>query len=198
MYEVWFKDPFVLFEKEQLLQFIPDQSMSFTEQINAVMRFVIYFSLILLIVKHDYKILYFPIFVGFITWIVYSVETRQQNEKRAILEKLSINKDKQKDKYCTIPTNHNPYMNVLMNEYQEFPSRPEACNVSSSTTQRQMKQHYSAKSYRDVDDIFEKKSGDRQFYTVASTTIPNKQKEFAEWLYTVPSTCKESGNKCII
>ena len=198
MSEIWFRDPSVLYDKEQLLQFIPDQSMSFPEQINAIMRFAIYFTVIVFFVKHDVRILYFPVFVGCITWLVYTVEEKREKDKMDVMERLAINQNPNNKRFCTKPTRNNPFMNVLMNEYKEFPSRPEACNVESGRTKRMMKTQFDTHAIRDVDDVFEKKSSDRQFYTVASTTIPNNQVEFANWLYALPPTCKENNVKCII
>lgn len=198
MTSIWFKDPSIFIDKEQLLQFIPDQSMSFEEQMNAVMRFAIYFAIIVFVIRRDYRVFYFPIFVGFITWLIYSTDLRQSVEKRGILEKLSLRPERDGSGFCTKPTKQNPFMNVLMNEYKEFPSRPKACNVQSGKVKSEMKQWFDSGSYRDVDDIFERKSNDRQFYTVPSTTIPNAQVDFAKWLYGTPSTCKESSMKCLI
>ena len=46
---------------------------------------------------------------------------------------------------------------------------------------------------QDVDDLFGRYNSQRQFYTMPSTTVPNDQKSFAEWLYKTPETCKENS-----
>jgi hypothetical protein len=51
--------------------------------------------------------------------------------------------------------------------------------------------------FTDVDDLFGKMNSQRQFYTMPSTTIPNKQGEFAKWLYSNPKTCKEDQDYCL-
>ena len=49
----------------------------------------------------------------------------------------------------------------------------------------------------DIDDIYSKYNSQRQFYTMPNTSIPNKQKEFALWLYNRGPTCKEgNGYQC--
>ena len=52
-------------------------------------------------------------------------------------------------------------------------------------------------AYTLYDHIFNNKSSERQFYTTASTTIPNKQREFAEWLYGDNDNCKINNDKCL-
>ncbi|NBO09618.1 MAG: hypothetical protein EBV30_09835, partial [Actinobacteria bacterium] len=48
--------------------------------------------------------------------------------------------------------------------------------------------------YSDPTDVFGKSQSQRQFVTQPSTTVPNDQKSYQEWLYKIPGkTCKE-GN----
>ena len=52
--------------------------------------------------------------------------------------------------------------------------------------------------YNDVSDIFNRNNSQRSFYTVPSTTFPNEQNKFANWLYKLPKTCKEgNGFQCV-
>jgi hypothetical protein len=51
--------------------------------------------------------------------------------------------------------------------------------------------------FRETDDIYDKSTLDRQFYTVPSTTIPNNRELFTEWLYDRGPSCKENnGEQC--
>jgi len=44
-------------------------------------------------------------------------------------------------------------------------------------------------------DVFNRTQSQRQWYSMPSTTIPNDQESFQNWLYRVPGqTCKE-GNQ---
>jgi hypothetical protein len=40
-------------------------------------------------------------------------------------------------------------------------------------------------------------SSQRNYFTMPWTTIPNKQDEFARWLYLSPKTCKEDQDNCL-
>ena len=48
--------------------------------------------------------------------------------------------------------------------------------------------------YRDIDDAFDRKSSFRNFYTMPSTSIPNDQMEFANWLYGSKEKTQKEGN----
>jgi hypothetical protein len=47
--------------------------------------------------------------------------------------------------------------------------------------------------------VYGKKQGQRQFITQPSTSIPNDQGSFANWLYKIPGkTCKEGGRQACL
>jgi len=52
--------------------------------------------------------------------------------------------------------------------------------------------------FRNVDDLWEKKNSQRQFYTLPNTQIPNNRESFMKWLYTQPknSICKQNTGAC--
>ena len=108
------------------------------------------------------------------------------------LEELGNIKD-----ICTEPTKHNPFMNVLMSDYSEQPDRAEACNIKEKDIEESAEDNFNHNLYRDVSDVWNRTHSQRQFYTMPNTQIPNKQKEFAEWCYKIPKTCKEDTKRCM-
>jgi hypothetical protein len=195
---IWYHDFLgFLLDKDNLTVFIPDQSMSLTEQLNAALRFAIYSSIIIFVIKRDYRILFFPLVVATLTAGIYFNNTNSETQRRELFSKLNITEDR-KQRKCMRPTSNNPFMNVLYTDYQDFPNRPPACNVGRAPVKHQIKHFFDENLYRDVDDVFHKKASDRQFYTAPITTIPNDQTSFAEWCYKAPKTCKEMSSRCII
>ena len=62
---------------------------------------------------------------------------------------------------------------------------------------RSYKKHFDNNLYRDVSDIYNRNASDRNYYTMPSSTIPNDQNSFAQFLYSQDKTCKEGNpNKC--
>jgi hypothetical protein len=98
-------------------------------------------------------------------------------------------------KNCSKPSSNNPFMNPLLFDSR---LRPQGCNPVDSDNQYQIESEYNKYCIKDASDIFNHNSGRRQFYTVASTTYPNNQTAFANWLYKTQPSCKEgNGAQCI-
>ena len=197
MEKIWYRDPLNLINSNNYDKFFPNISMTFAEQLNALVRLSIYFAVVVFVFRHNANIFLAPIFVCVFTYFLYMVdEQNKQKDKFQMMEKnRRINK---KDgSICVAPSKHNPFMNVLMSEYAEDPERPKACDITDRDVSKVSKDHFESNLYRDVDDIFHKKASDRQFYTTASTTIPNDAVAFAKWCYGGGPTCKEgNGNQC--
>ena len=102
---------------------------------------------------------------------------------------------------CTGPTDDNPFMNILVPEYYEpNTNRPEACatedTLEAEGVRDEVNDKFQINLYRDVSDLFEKNNSQRQFFTNPITTIPNKQGEFAQWLYGNAASCKDDRYDC--
>ena len=114
-------------------------------------------------------------------------------------KKPKISYDKNKfytEQTCRKPTADNPFANIVFSDYLDAGSVPEPCNIDNKDVQTSMQNLYNSSIYRNIDDVFERENSQRIFYTVPITTIPNKQTEFANWLYKSGPTCKENSANC--
>jgi hypothetical protein len=94
----------------------------------------------------------------------------------------------------TQPTSRNPFMNILINEMKYNPSRSEAESISNPVVKQTVDDYFRVQWFSDPTDVFGKNQNQRQFVTQPSTTVPNDQGSFANWLYRIPGkTCKEGG-----
>ena len=94
----------------------------------------------------------------------------------------------------TPPSARNLFMNVLIDEIKYNPGRPEAAPVDNPTVKQTMDDYFRVQWFSDPTDVFGKNQSQRQFVTQPSTTVPNDQGAFADWLYKIPGkTCKEGG-----
>jgi hypothetical protein len=126
----------------------------------------------------------------------YSDINYKEYEKQNI---PTISYDKNKyysDNTCRKPTAENPWANIVFSDYLDAENIPEPCNVDDSKINNDMQKLYNSTIYRNIDDVFERENSQRIFYTVPIVTIPNKQTEFANWLYKTGPTCKENSNNC--
>lgn len=197
MEKIWYQDLRGFITDVNYFEFWPSKDMSFAEQLNCLMRFSLYFALIVLLIKKDVNILFVPMFMGIFTYYVYMVDTQNKINEKMILDSMSMHKNERDGSTCVKPSPNNPFMNVLMTDYAKNPKRPSACSPDSKTTRSEIKKHFDKNLFRNVDDVFHKNASDRQFYTTPITTIPNDQNAFAKWLYGQGATCKEgNGDKC--
>ena len=70
MTNFWLNDLTVLFNRNNLLQVIPYNHLSTNEKLNSIFRLSIYFSLIMFIVKKDYRYFGIVLIIGLLTVIV--------------------------------------------------------------------------------------------------------------------------------
>lgn len=94
----------------------------------------------------------------------------------------------------TEPTAANPFMNILLTEIGDNPSRPPAEN--GEFLKRQFSNEFQERVYGDPSDVFQHKQNQRIWSVEPSTSIPNDRDSFQNWLYRVPGrTCKEGNTR---
>jgi hypothetical protein len=99
----------------------------------------------------------------------------------------------------TEPTPNNPFMNVLADQYKYETFRPSAADPTSPDVKQSLDDYFRIQWFSDPTDVFGRNQGQRQFYTMPSTSIPSDRKSYQEWLYKIPGkTCKEgNGAACL-
>lgn len=193
---IWYKDPAGFMRDANAAYFIPSKDAPLEDQLNAVMRFAIYFTLVLLIIKRDINLLFIVIVVGAATYVINESNVSDERHKQRTMEHLKLAQDKD-GQICTRPTKDNPFMNVTLEDLREFPNRPKACDITHKQVQKEVEDAHDFNLFRDVDDVYGRKTSSRQFYTMPNTTVPDDRTAFAEWLYKTGPTCKEgNGLQC--
>ena len=99
----------------------------------------------------------------------------------------------------TQPVARNLFMNVLLDEIKYNPGRPVAESVTNPTVKQTMDDYFRVQWFSDPTDVFGVNQSQRQFITQPSTSVPNDQGSFADWLYKIPGkTCKEGGREACL
>jgi len=182
----WSEDIKVLFHKNNISKFIPQKNMNNAQKLNAIVRFSFYLSLVLVLLKKNYLYFYISITTLVITYMIYIFSDKI--EKFNDYETLD-------NETCILPTKDNPFMNPLPTDNRK---RAKACNFRNPKVKKLINDNFKSNLFTNVEDVFDRKNSQRQFYTVPSTTIPNDQDKFSKWLYNTSKTCKEgNGNQCI-
>jgi len=194
--------------------------MTYPEKINSLVRLSIYIGVILALFYANFLFLYIPILTMLGTYILYLFrldaldKTRMAVGPNATLGDIptkAMNKLMNKNmagglggesfedvlniRRCVRPSGENPFMNPLVFDSR---LRDAACDAIKPENQLKIEKEYNQHCIKDISDIWNHNSGRRQFYTVASTTYPNDQGAFANWLYKRGPSCKDgSGAQCI-
>jgi len=99
----------------------------------------------------------------------------------------------------TYPTDRNPFMNVLLDEIKYNPTRPAAAEIGEKNVKITLDDFFHVEFTSDPTDVFGRTQSQRQFITMPSTTIPNDQHSYQNWLYKIPGkTCKEGGREACL
>ena len=195
---IWIENINILFQKDRLFEFVPKHQMDINSKLNAIVRFSIYLTLVLLLYNFNYLNLYIVITVMALTYIIYNYKHKKFKnyvEKIPNLDQFIDNKYNSKSpNKCRKSTKDNPFMNRLLNDNENI----SACDPLSENTQQQIEDNFNTKLYMDIGDVFQNNNSQRQYYTTPVNSNVNKQTDFAQWLYSTPDTCKEgNGNQCI-
>lgn len=165
----WLYNINILFQNYQ--DFYPKNSMNNIDKANSIMRFSIYYSLLLILFKIDSSWLTISFLLIFLSIFIGITENFQTQENK-----------------CTKPTINNPYMNFTLGDNINNPQRPAACQLDDKTRNEQLK-YFNKNSH--------KNNNDRNFYTMPSTTIVNDQTGFAKYLFGDFGKCKSEGKGCL-
>lgn len=195
----WAENINILFQTDRLSEFIPLDNMSYNEKLNSIVRFSIYLSLLLFILKGNSIFFYIPIFICVLTYFLNKNYISNQNYYESFYYREDNNKRKMKNKkkplkFCQLPSNNNPFMNVLQTDIKYRPKRPPACKINKNIKE-DIEDKFNSNLYRNISDIYGKTNSQRQYYTMPSTTIPNDQESFSKWLYSSPESCKDGNSE---
>lgn len=190
MNTIWFKDILQFMNFSNMKNFIPTSSMNVIEKLNAYVLLSIYVTLIHYTIFNDSRVFGLVVVTMLLTYLYYKSTQEHYVQYQSVKKEGKINKNAD----CSLPSDNNPFMNVLMNEYTDDPERKEACDVDENKIKQVINDKYFKDVYRDVDDVFDRKSSFRNFYTMPNTSIPNDQKSYAEWLYGIKEKTQKEGN----
>jgi len=194
--KLWVDDISILIDTDYISEFFPLTDMSSNRKLNAITRLAIYVSIALFVYNRNINSLFVAIITMTVIYLVNLGKNKQTKDDAEVEELLNSKKDLEK---CQKTDLENPFMNVLLTDYQDNPNRKAACKTElSRDVKKQVEDNFNNNLYKDVSNVFNKRNSQRQFYTNPSTTIPNAQSNFANWLYGVPKTCKEgNGEQCV-
>jgi hypothetical protein len=162
----WYSEPSVLFRPTTWYSFVPTASMSVDQSLNAVVRFVIYLSVLLYACSRDARyFLYIPtiliITVALHTFFPKAKKITESFQGSSFVTSYEGTETSQ-------PTPDNPFMNATLPDILDNPNRPPAADVTNKTVRDKVNKSFSQTSnlYMDTSDVFDMMQAQRNFFTV--------------------------------
>ena len=212
--KIWTQEVEVLYRKDRLTELFPIKEMTLTEKLNSLMRLSILVGIVLAVLMSDYKYLYIPIIMAFVQIGAIHMEPdmlKDSAENFNTLENINFNDPEEVKesikpdqlcnkiepvKVCSRPTKDNPFMNAM--NYDSRYKQSACPSYHNKKLQQNIDEFFNENLFKDVSDIYNKRSSQRQFFTMPYTTFPNDSGSFAKWCYGEPPTCKEgNGAQCV-
>lgn len=188
----WFNKPSELFRSDKIASFWPTSSQSPAERINSSTRFILYTSCVLYLINRDMRV----ILLGLLSIAALYVLYKAGIVKDTSAYETAVSAD------CQKPTPENPLANVLLSDYTDNPSRPEACPYPSVKPSVEEYLDNTVKfgpaRTRSPTAEYQRKAFARQFITGPVSSIPGDQTAFAEWCYgkKFSPQCRNDPKNC--
>lgn len=175
MEPLWINDPTVLFSRDTWFKFVPMSYMDIPTSLNAIVRFTVYFSIIMSMTDSKYLI---AIPIVLVLTVVAEKVFPKVRSLEAFKNVTSILEN------FTRPTPENPFMNPLLTEITDNPNRADAAPITSHKVKREIEKAFQHTSdiYMDTTDRFDMAQAMKTFYTLQSAKIPNDQDGFLKFL----------------
>lgn len=163
----WYSEPRILFNQDTWYKFVPQPSMPVRASLNAVVRFSVYLSALLLLTSRDpWYLLLVPV-VMMATVLLESVFPQAKtimSEKFASGPVVSGYTGTQ----TSMPTADNPFMNPQLTDIIDNPQRPPAAEITDVKVRDKVNQAFAQTSniYMDTTDVFDLVQSQRNFHAV--------------------------------
>jgi len=188
----WLNNPPVLLESGQIIEIWPFKKLSLERKLNALTRLVILLTILGYCYSQKLEIIITSIITLLVVVIFYQIKKKKKKKVKEGFNKANF--FNLKGNRFTQPTKKNPVMNVLLTEINDNPKRPEAAPAYEPSVEDEINTSVAdPRLFQDLGDSIAFNQSMRNFYSMPSTTIPNDQEKFANFLYGDMPSCKE-GN----
>ena len=200
MTEFWLENPNILLNKNYITEIWPRDNFDLARKLNAITRIIVLMGILGYYLTKSPFIPVSAIVSLIVLVIIFKSKNKIINEgfEHKMDNKNSTNLKEILKKEFTMPTQKNPVMNVLMNEYTDNPKRKPAAPVYNEDVHQEMNQKAKSKTdkrlFKNLGDNISFENSMRNFYAMPNTEIPNNQKDFALFCYGNMPSCKDGDN----
>ena len=178
-----------------MINIIPLINMSFKDKLLAISNLIIFLSLIFALIFKNIIFILLGIVLLIFLFYIYLYDEKVKIDTHETLSNRNLGF--YDNKICVKPSVENPFMNPSIVDYSNNNNNIKACPFNNEIINDNINTYFKKNVYKDINDFYERKFSERQFYTVPSTTIPNDRQSYEKWLYSRGKTCKENnGIQC--
>ena len=203
MTEFWLENPNILLNKSYITEIWPKDDFDLARKLNAITRII---TIMGILGYYLTKSPFIPV-SAIVSLIVLVIIFKSKNKiikegfSNEIDNNNSPNLKEILKKEFTMPTQKNPVMNILMNEYTDNPKRKPSAPIYNELVHKEMNQKAKSKTdkrlFKNLGDNISFENSMRNFYAMPNTEIPNNQKDFALFCYGNMPSCKDGdGLQC--
>ena len=191
--DIWFRNIRVLLLRPS--EIIPSRDQSDAERVNAIVRLVLYCSLAVALIRSNIMYLVLGLVIIAIISLAYAMgdKKKKKNESYSNLRPTTVKRER---KRCSPSTADNPFSNATVGALLGDEGRAPACSYDDPGVAKEMRKNFNKGLFRNLDDVYEKESSARQFYTMPVTTGAPDTIAFAEFLFGRKDTCKSNPALC--
>ena len=200
MTEFWLENPNILLNKSYITEIWPKDDFDLARKLNAITRII---TIMGILGYYLTKSPFIPV-SAIVSLIVLVIIFKSKNKiikegfPNGIDNNNSPNLKEILKKEFTMPTQKNPVMNILMNEYTDNPKRKPAAPIYNEDVHQEMNQKAKSKTdprlFKNLGDNISFENSMRSFYAMPNTEIPNNQKDFALFCYGNMPSCKDGDD----
>ena len=178
-----------------MINIIPLINMSFKDKLLAISNLIIFLSLIFALIFKNIIFILLGIVLLIFLFYIYLYDEKVKIDTHETLSNRNLGF--YDNKICVKTSVENPFMNPSIVDYSNNNNNIKACPFNNEIINDNINTYFKKNVYKDINDFYERKFSERQFYTVPSTTIPNDRQSYEKWLYYKDKTCKENnGIQC--
>ena len=158
----WFKDISILYNKNYLLEIIPKKEYDFNRKLNAVVRFTLYYAILLYIFRKDKNILCLP-FITIVITVFLHRTNRKEGQDNAMdnlmnvtdktkLEEIDLMIDEINTDVFREPSIDNPMMN--QNVFELYDDKKAVPTYNNPGVKRVVEETLDSQIFKDSNDLF--------------------------------------------
>ena len=183
--QFWFDDISILVNQDYLQDFIPVKEMNTSEKLNAIMRFCMYLSLILILITGNSNYIFIVICGAILTYIIHinkdeeTIKNKNENTSETNTKELSQPIYEPPENEQIKPTPDNLFGNVSVVDIGNKKTEDAPKDSYGTQFQELLKKD----TFNEQDNMYEDKMSLRQMYKVPNTFDSESRKKFMNWCY---------------